>query len=195
MEVTDPILFKNLKEKFKYFNPAFHSITPEGFNARLTFLHQCTRQGATIESRPKQDGNDGLNTLNGGTRTASNLAFGRMPVCILRIGDFIYTKIIIKSISINYGSNGVMQWDLNPEGVGVQPMYAKVSMQIAIIGGQSLGAPINRLQNAVSFNYYANAGVYDNRADYAIYTDGGIQYKHVFTPIEEGTDDSKNIGK
>ena len=68
-------------------------------------------------------------------------------------------------MSITYGANGNPQWDLNPEGIGVQPMYAKVQLGIAIIGGQSLEGPINRLQNAVSFNYYANTGVYDNRSD------------------------------
>ena len=86
-------------------------------------------------------------------------------MCVLRIGDFINTKIIINSLSINYGAQGTPQWDLNPEGIGVQPMYAKVQMGITILGGQSLNGPINRLQNAVSFNYYANTGVYDDRAD------------------------------
>lgn len=152
----DPIIFKYIKDKIKYFDPAFHSMSPEGFNARLTFLQQCTRQGHTIEAQTSGDER---------AATAGNLAFGRMPICILRIGDFIYSRIIINSISINYENNGGMQWDLNPEGAGVQPMMAKVSMVITILGGQSLEGPISRLQNAVSFNYYANAGVYDNRAD------------------------------
>lgn len=149
-----PLIYKNLVEKFKYFSPAYHSISPEGFNARLTFLQQCTRQGHTISATD-------LNYA----KTAGNLSFGRMPVCVLRIGDFINTKIIINSMSINYGANGAPQWDLNPEGIGVQPMYAKVQLGITILGGQSLEGPINRLQNAVSFNYYANTGVYDNRSD------------------------------
>lgn len=152
---TDPLIHKKILEKFKYFNPAFHSISPEGFNARLTFLQQCTRQGHTIEA----------SSNTGFAKTAGNLSFGRMPVCILRLGDFINTKVIINGMSINYDNGGAMQWDLNPEGIGVQPMYAKVSLQITIIGGQSLDGPINRLQNAVSFNYYANTGVYDNRSD------------------------------
>lgn len=152
----DPIIFKYIKDKIKYFDPAFHSMSPEGFNARLTFLQQCTRQGHTIEAQTSGDER---------AATAGNLAFGRMPICILRIGDFIYSRIIINSISINYENNGGIQWDLNPEGAGVQPMMAKVSMAITILGGQSLEGPISRLQNAVSFNYYANAGVYDNRAD------------------------------
>ena len=147
-------MYKNIIEKFKYFSPAYHSISPEGFNARLTFLQQCTRQGHTISATD-------LNYA----KIAGNLSFGRMPVCVLRIGDFINTKVIINSMSINYGANGTPQWDLNPEGIGVQPMYAKVQLGITIIGGQSLEGPINRLQNAVSFNYYANTGVYDNRSD------------------------------
>ena len=155
IEKTDPLLYKNLITKFKYFNPAFHSISPEGFNARLTFLQQCTRQGHTIEA----------SNTNGFAKTAGNLAFGKMPVCVLRLGDFLNTKIIINGYSVSYGSSGPMQWDLNPEGIGVQPMYAKVSLQITILGGQSLEGPINRLQNAVTFNYYANTGVYDNRSD------------------------------
>lgn len=154
IELTAPFVYKSIIEKFKYFNPAFHSMSPEGFNARLTFLQQCTRQGHTISA-----------TDLSYAKTAGNLAFGRMPVCVLRIGDFINTKIIINSMSITYGANGNPQWDLNPEGIGVQPMYAKVQLGIVIIGGQSLEGPINRLQNAVSFNYYANTGVYDNRSD------------------------------
>lgn len=154
IEREHPFVYKNLIQKFKYFSPAYHSISPEGFNARLTFLQQCTRQGHTISATD-------LNYA----KTAGNLSFGRMPVCVLRIGDFINTKIIINSMSINYGANGTPQWDLNPEGAGVQPMYAKVQLGIVLIGGQSLDGPINRLQNAVSFNYYANTGVYDNRAD------------------------------
>lgn len=150
----DPFIRKTLIDRFKYFSPAFHSISPEGFNARLTFLQQCTRQGHTISA------SDG-----GFAKTAGNLSFGRMPVCVLKIGDFLNTKIIINSMSITYGANGNPQWDLNPEGIGVQPMYAKVQLGIDIIGGQSLEGPINRLQNAVSFNYYANTEMYDDRSD------------------------------
>ena len=54
---------------------------------------------------------------------------------------------------------------MNPSGIGVQPMVANVTMSINIIGGQSLQGPINRLQNAVSFNYYANTEMYDARAE------------------------------
>ena len=157
LKIENRFLYENLTEKFKYFTPAFHSISPEGFNARLTFLQQCTRQGHTIES----------SSLQGYALTAGNLSFGRMPVCVLRIGDFLNTKVLINSVSINYSNGGATQWDLNPEGIGVQPMYAKVSLGLVILGGQSLEGPINRLQNAVSFNYYANTGVYDDRADIA----------------------------
>ena len=157
LKEDDPIIWKKIKDKIKYFDPAFHSMSPEGFNARLTFLQQCTRQGHTLEQR---------NSSDNYTQTANNLAFGRMPVCILRLGDFIYSRIIINTMSISYGDGGI-QWDLNPEGAGVQPMMAKISMGITILGGQSLEGPVSRLQNAVTFNYYANAGVYDDRADRA----------------------------
>lgn len=158
LEKIDNFAYQKIKEKIKYFEPVYHSISPEGFNSRLTFLHQCTRQGHTLERKAK----DITNIYS----TAGNMAFGRPPFCVLRIGDFINTKILIRSLNIVYQNGNGMQWDMNPEGVGVQPMFAKVTMQIEIIGGQSLDAPISRLNNAVSFNYYANTGVYDDRADH-----------------------------
>jgi outer membrane protein OmpA-like peptidoglycan-associated protein len=142
-------LYHKISEKVKYFDPAFHSLTPEGFNARLNFLHQCTRQGPTC----------GASDTKG--FSAGNLSFGRPPFCVLRVGDFYHTKILIESISINYGEN---TWDLNPEGVGVQPMMANIDINFTFLGGSDLGGPIDRLQNAISFNYYANTSVYDDRA-------------------------------
>jgi hypothetical protein len=153
-----PFLHHLISEKIRYFDPAFHSISPEGFNARLTFLHQCTRQGSTIEHG------------NPNEISAYNLAFGRPPVCVLRLGDFYYTKIIINNLSIQYEQP---QWDLNPEGIGVMPMFAKINISFTFLGGSDLAGPIARLQNAVSFNYYANAGVYDNRAEMVMYEDNG----------------------
>ncbi len=153
---TDDMVKKYIVDKVQYFDPAFHSITPEGFNGRLTFLHQCTRQGPTSAQ----------SDLSGSQpKFAGNLAFGRPPVCVLRIGDFFNTKIIIDSLSINY-DNGGITWDLNPEGAGVQPMIANIDITFKFLGGSDISGPIARLQNAVSFNYYANASVYDKRADY-----------------------------
>lgn len=176
LQVTDPVIFKRIVDKIKYFDPAFHSMTPEGFNARLNFLHQCTRQGHTV-SASEVTSNSKI------AATAGNLAFGRMPVCVLRIGDFINTRCVINSMQIDYSGDG-MQWDLNPEGAGVQPMFAKVSMNMVLFGGMALNAPINRLQNAQTFNYYANTGVYDNRADRVdLDTDtGDITYVSLFNP-------------
>lgn len=151
---NDSLIHKNIVDKVRYFDPAFHSITPEGFNARLTFLHQCTRQGPT----------DMGDTKSSYVDFAGNLSFGRAPYCVLRIGDFFNTKICIDSISITYDNNGV-QWDLNPEGIGVQPMFANVSISFKFIGGQDISNPIERLQNAVTANYYANASVYSRHAD------------------------------
>ena len=164
-ENSDKIIYKTIKEKVGFFQPAFHSITPEGFNSRLTFLQQCTRQGPTSQKTGSQ-----------------NLAFGMPPVCILRIGDFYHTKIIIESVGLTFEP---LVWDLNPEGVGVQPMIANVSMSFKFIGGSSLTGPINKLQNAVSFNYFANTEVYDPRADTIIakVTDNGDKEYKVMSGV------------
>ena len=148
----DSLLHSKIVDKIKYFDPAFHSITPEGFNARCTFLNQCTRQGRTNAS----------SDLNGSENTANNLAFGRPPVCVLRIGDFYNTKIIIDSLQIRYDDT---TWDLNDEGIGIMPMMADVSISFKFLGGSDLSGPITRLQNALSFNYYGNTSVYDERAE------------------------------
>ena len=52
-------------------------------------------------------------------------------------------------------------------------MFAKITMSFTFLGGSDLAGPIARLQNAVSFNYYANAGVYDNRAEMVEYDSNG----------------------
>jgi hypothetical protein len=150
---SNPMVYDSIKEKIKYFNPAFHSMTPEGLNARLTFLQQCMRPGQTIpvigpDGRPKY--NDALNT-----------AFGAPPILVLRVGDFYNTKIIPTSLSVQYDP---LLYDLNPEGIGVQPMIAKISMGFNIIGGMGLKEPVQELQNALSFNFYANTEIYDERA-------------------------------
>lgn len=169
----ESLIKKNIVDKVKYFDPAFHSITPEGFNARLTFLHQCTRQGPTYSVA---DG--GFYSKSKGN-FAGNLAFGRPPVCVLRIGDFYNTKIIIDSLSIDYDAGGGVQWDLNPEGIGIQPMMANITIGFKFLGGSDLSGPIERLQNAVSSNFFANTSVYDRKADYRS------------EPIERGNELSK----
>lgn len=155
LEENDKLEYKNIIDKIAYFTPSFHSVTPEGFNARLTFLQQCMRQGPTQT----------IGESNGDV-PAGNLAFGRAPYCVLRIGDFFNTKIVIDNMSIDYeGGNGI-SYDLNPEGIGVQPMMANVNISFSFIGGQDIAGPVDRLQNAVSYNYYANASIYDRHADY-----------------------------
>lgn len=141
-----PGVFNTLKEKLKYFSPGFHSTTPEGLNSRLTFLQQCLRPGQTIVGNNACD--------------ANNTAFGKPPVCVLRIGDFYHSKIIIDSINFSYDE---LVFDMNPEGIGVQPMIADVNMSFKFIGGQGLRKAVEQLQNALSFNYFANADVYDDR--------------------------------
>ena len=153
---NDSFLYGRIIDKIKYFTPAFHSITPEGFNARLAFLHQCTRQGHTYST----------SDMGNAFKSAGNLAFGRPPICVLRIGDFYHTKIVIDSMTMDYENP---QWDMNPEGIGMQPMFARISLNFKFLGGSDIEAPIARLQNAISFNYYANQSIYDDRADRAQY--------------------------
>lgn len=148
-----PMLYDSIQEKIKYFNPAFHSMTPEGLNARLTFLNQCVRPGETIpvigsDGKPKQ--ND-----------AQNTSFGAPPILVLRIGDFYNTKIIPRNLSFTYDP---LLLDLNPEGIGIQPMLATVTLSFDLIGGMGLKQPVEQLQNALSFNYYANTEIYDERS-------------------------------
>ena len=158
----DEMVYRSIMDKVRFFDPAFHSITPEGFNSRLTFLQQCTRQGPTISiSGGKVDSES-----DAYLRYAGNLAFGRPPYCVLRIGDFFYTKICITSLSIDYDSGSGLQWDLNPEGAGVQPMFANININFNFIGGQDIEGPVARLQNAISHNYYANASIYDKRSKF-----------------------------
>jgi len=128
-----------------YYNPVFHTQTPEDFHRRLTFLQQCMRQGAAKRYSVVDEG---------GILRAKNSVFGRQPICVLRIGDFFFTKVIITSLNVDYAES---TWDMNPEGFGMQPMMAKVTLQLNILGGQSLKGPVDALQNAVSFNYYANS--------------------------------------
>ena len=165
LEEDSPLAFKSLKEKLKYFHPGFHSTTPEGLNSRLTFMLQCVRPGDTIPIKGISDDAD----LN-----ARNTSFGPPPVCVLRIGDFYHSKIIIRDVNITYDDS---PWDLNPEGIGVQPMIANVTCQIAFIGGQGLNRPVERLQNALSSNFFANTEMFDERSIPTNETIGGVDAK------------------
>ena len=142
LKKESPVVYTSLTEKIRNFHPAFHSMTPEGLNTRLTFLLQCTKQGPQVID----------------PNLPSNMVFGRPPICVLRIGDFYHTKIVIDNVNLTYEP---LQWDLNPEGIGVQPMVTKVSISFKFIGGSSLGGPISQLQNAVSFNFFANTSIYE----------------------------------
>ena len=149
LETTDEFVYSSLKRKLQYFHPAFHSTTPEGLNSRLSFLLQCVRPGKTIPTVTEE----GVADLD-----AENTAFGPPPICVLRVGDFYHTKIAIDSVSFSYDP---LIYDLNPEGIGVQPMIANVSINFKYIGGQGLKGPISQLQNALSNNYFANTEMYN----------------------------------
>lgn len=167
LKETDPLVFDNLIDKLKYFQPGFHSTTPEGLNKRLTFLQQCLRPGETV--KVYDETNNEINNIS------SNTSFGRPPICVLRIGDFFHTKMVVDSINFTYDDS---LWDMNPEGIGMQPMIASVNMGVKFIGGHGISNVINELQNALSFNYYANTEVYD---EMATKTDGGRDKEYMST--------------
>ena len=169
-----PMVYDNLREKLKFFHPSFHSTTPEGLNSRLTFLQQCLRPGDTIPVVQK-DGNLVYNE-------ATNTAFGAPPVLILRVGDFWHSKIIPDGIQLSYEN-----LDINPEGIGIQPMIANVSLSFKFVGGQGLAGAVDRIQNALSFNYYANTEIYDDRADvtdtsYQVFDKAFLDYFNIQVP-------------
>ena len=155
---SDPFLFDGIKSRIKHFNPLFHSITPEGFNSRLTFLNQCVRPGRTIPT-VSEDGS----VKN---KDAFNTNFGRPPILVLRIGDFYNCKIVPETLTFKYEN-----LDFNTEGIGVQPMIVDVTLGFKMIGGHGLKEPVEKLQNALTFNYYANTEMYDERAEATDLTD------------------------
>jgi hypothetical protein len=199
IKAESPMVYDNLKDKLKFFQPSFHSITPEGLNSRLTFLQQCMRPGDTIPTakKPTPDSPVQLQYNN-----AVNTTFGAPPVLVLRVGDFYNTKIIPRNLTLNY--EGL---DLNPEGIGVQPMIANVQLTFDFVGGSGLKESIDKLQNALTFNYYANTEIYDDRADATdiqssltldkIFLDGQIAPPIPgvnSAPVNNGQDNNNTIG-
>lgn len=158
------------------FYPTFHSQTPEDLHRRLTFLQQCTRQGAA----KRYD----IVDSNTGELRARNSVFGKQPICVLRLGDFLHTKIIIETVTIDYAD---APWDMNPEGFGMQPMMANVTLVMKVIGGQSLKGPVDALQNAVSFNYYANS-TFTNKGMYARPAAEATEQNRYIHGVDNGVD-------
>jgi hypothetical protein len=159
LQEQQPMVYDGIKSKIKNFHPVFHSMTPEGLNSRLTFLHQCVRPGDTIPTAVSA-GNQGQTLLQ--YNDVFNSAFGTPPIVVIRVGDFYHTKAIIDSVTLKYDD---AKFDINPEGIGVQPMIADVTLQLKFIGGHGLAGPVATLQNALTFNYYANTEMYDERAE------------------------------
>jgi len=162
LKEDDEFIYDSLKRKLKYFHPSFHSMTPEGLNTRLSFLLQCTRPGRTMPTAV-EGGEDNVD--------AENTAFGPPPICVLRVGDFYHTKIAIDSVSFSYEP---LVLDMNPEGIGLQPMIANVSMNFKYIGGQGLEKPVSELQNALSNNFFANTEIYNPNSTTTSKTDKTI---------------------
>lgn len=158
LENNDPAFYNTISEQIDFFHPSFHSYTPQNFNERLTFLQQCCRNS---------------NNIGLGDGNPTNLFYGYQPVVYISIGDFFKTKAMIRSLSIDYNQYS-LQWDTNPESrAGVQPMFASITLSLYIMGGQSMSGALSRLQNALSFNYYANTEMYDVRADSIIINQDG----------------------
>jgi hypothetical protein len=124
------------------------------------------------------------NDINGETylnyKDANNTVFGAPPVLVLRVGDFFNTKIIPNSLGITYED-----LDFNPEGIGVQPMIANITLSFNFVGGSGLKESIDKLQNALTFNYYANTEVYDDRADVTDIADQLPGYQFPETPPQD----------
>lgn len=130
-------------EKLNVFTPSFNSQTPFDFTKRYVFLHQLTRP-----SRLRNNGE------------IDNTVFGRMPVFILRYGDFLHTKAIARSINFDITES---TWDLNPEGMGAIPLMCTVTMDLTLLGGQSLAGPIDRIQTASDSSFIANTSFNSGR--------------------------------
>jgi hypothetical protein len=130
-------------ERLKTFSPVFNSQTPFDFTKRYVFLHQLTRPSK-------------LKNLT----NIENTAFGRMPVFILRYGDFIHSKAIARSINFDIQES---TWDLNPEGMGAIPLICNVTMDITLLGGQSLAGPIDKIQTANDSAFIANTSFNSGR--------------------------------
>ena len=69
---------------------------------------------------------------------------------------------------------------------------ANVTMNFNFIGGQDIAGPVDRLQNAVSYNYYANASIYDRHADYYTKYDGESKVLNQYDAMNPGEVDKLN---
>ena len=77
-----------------------------------------------------------------------------MPVFVLRYGDFLHTKAIVRSVNFDISE---ATFDFNPEGMGAIPLMCNVTMDLTLLGGQSLAGPIDRIQTANDSNFIANS--------------------------------------
>jgi hypothetical protein len=132
------------KIQTKTIQNGFMSYTPEDLYDRLTFLHQCTRQGRTQLSDDNR---------------ISNSVFGRPPVIVFKLGDMYNTKAMITSLNLSFEND--LPWDLNPEGFGVQKMGCKVTMNMNLIGGSTVDGPKSHILNGESRRFYANSSYED----------------------------------
>lgn len=130
--------FENIKSRIV--SPGILSYTAKDLYDRLTFLNQCTRQGASTDTQPN---------------TISNSIFGKPPVIVIRIGDMYFTKAVVSQITIDFQDTNT--WDLNKGGNGVQFMSCDIILSVKLIGGSTIEGPTKHILNADSRSYYANS--------------------------------------
>ena len=83
---------------------------------------------------------------------------------------------------------------MNPEGIGVQPMIANVQMNFKYIGGMGLEKPVSELQNALSFNFFGNTEIYDDRSSKTSKSPSLTDEQEILeelAPLENGFDTSQ----
>lgn len=134
--------------KNKIISPGLMSYSAKDMYDRLTFLNQCTRQGATIDSDPN---------------TISNTVFGKPPVMVIRIGDMYFSKAILTQLTIDFADEN--NWDLNINDTGVQFMSCEVVISLKLIGGSTIDGPTKHILNGDSRSYYANSSFEENLID------------------------------
>jgi hypothetical protein len=125
-----------------YFASVFHSQTPYDLHKRVQFLRQLMYPGDTKEKA---------------AHIGSNSLFGRMPVTVIRYADWFHSKVFVNNLNFDLTES---TWDTNPEGMGMQPIFLKVTMDVTVIGGMSMKGPINKIQTATDFNHVANSTFY-----------------------------------
>ncbi len=107
-----------MKQNLQY-QPAYFSGDKVDFNRKMTFLQRLFRPRAAEKSE-----NMGF-------------SFTAPPVSHIRLGDWLNHDIIITDMNIEYSDSTWSLENISQDGVGVQPMFAVVTLNFSIIGQYS----------------------------------------------------------